>query len=141
MSEKIKKSSSSISFSLSKWFRRISQETPSTTLITAAGLIYAVFILGGGLFTLINHPSPAAYISNNFIFLYPGVSQQFVSDTIISATLYVLGFVGLLMIYQSTKSAYKPRQAYMMLIIGVALVLLSYTFLEGAINFKSHYNG
>ena len=31
----------------------------------------------------------------------------------------LLGFVGLLAIYQSTKSAYKPRQAYMLLVIGV----------------------
>jgi hypothetical protein len=51
--------------------------------------------------------------------------------------LYALGFVGLLMIYQSTKSAYKPRQAYMMLIIGVTFILLAYIFLEGAINFKA----
>ncbi len=141
MSEKIKKSSSSLSFSLSKWFKRISQGAPSTTIITMAGIIYTIFILGGGLFTLITRPSPAAYVSNQFLFLYPGISSQFVSDTIISVTLYALGFIGMLMIYQSTKSAYKPRQAYMMLIIGVAFVLLAYTFLEGAINFKSHYGG
>ena len=40
-------------------------------------------------------------------------------------------------IYQSSKSAYKPRQAYMMLVIGVTLLLIAYIFLEGAIAFKS----
>jgi len=49
-----------------------------------------------------------------------------------------LGFMGLLAIYQSTKSAYKPRQAYMLLIIGVALLLLSFVFLEGSISFKAN---
>jgi len=50
--------------------------------------------------------------------------------------LYAIGFVGLLAIYQSTKYAYKPRQAYMMMVIGVALLLLAYIFLEDVILIK-----
>ena len=50
--------------------------------------------------------------------------------------LYAIGFVGLLAVYQSTKYAYKPRQAYMTLIIGVTLLLLAYIFLEDAILIK-----
>jgi hypothetical protein len=140
MSVKSKKNvsqSSSLSFSMSRWFRRLSTNAPSVTIITIVAISYVIFILGGGLFTLIMRPLPA-YISNTAVyFLYPQLSNQFISDTIISAILYALGFVGLLMIYQSTKSAYKPRQAYMMLVIGVTFLLLSYIFLEGSINFKS----
>jgi hypothetical protein len=101
------------------------------------GVAYAIFILGGGLFTLINRPAPSLYINNKFYFLYPNISSQFISDTAISVILYGLGFVGLYTIYQSSKSAYKPRQAYMMLVIGVTLLLLAYIFLEGAISFKT----
>ena len=137
MSNKIKKSSSNVSFSLSRWFRRISSSAPSLTLITIVGISYAIFIFGGGLYTLISHPLPSAYVNGRFYFLYPDISNQFISDTVVSAILYALGFVGLLMIYQSSKSAYKPRQAYMMLIIGVTFLLLAYIFLEGAINFKA----
>ena len=137
MSDKIKKSSSSLSFSLSRWFRRISTNAPSASILMIAGILYAIFILGGGLYTLINHPQPAAFVNNNFYFLYPNLSAQFISDTVISAILYGLGFVGLFMIYQSTKSAYKPRQAYMILIIGVTFLLISYIFLEAAIQYKS----
>ena len=136
MSSKIKKSSSSVSFSLSRWFRRVSTTAPSSLLITVVGIAYAVFILGGGLFTLITHPLPSAYVSGKFYFLYPSLSSQFISDTVIAAILYAFGFIGLFAIYQSTKSAYNPRQAYMMLVIGVAFLLLSYIFLEGAISFK-----
>ncbi len=50
--------------------------------------------------------------------------------------LYAIGFAGLLAVYQSTKYAYKPRQAYMMLVIGVTLLLLAYIFLEDAIQIK-----
>ena len=129
MTSKLKKSSESMSFSLSRWFRKFSRNAPTAFIITAVGIFYAVFLFGGGLYTLINHPQPSAYVN---------ISSQFISDTLISVTLYVLGFFGLLAIYQSTKSAYKPRQAYMLLIVGVALLLLSYVFLEGAISFKAN---
>ena len=138
MSGKIKKSSENMSFSLSRWFRRLSTNAPALTVITILGLSYAIFLFGGGLYTLIEKPIPSYYDGSKFYFLDPtGLSSQFVSDTIISVTLYVMGFVGLLSIYQSTKSAYKPRQAYMLLVIGVTFVLLSYLFLETAVMIKS----
>jgi|SRR5208283_1606392 len=137
MSSKLKKQSSSLSFSLSRWFRRVSTTTPSALALTLAGIVYSVFLLGGGLYTLITRPAPSAYVNGVFYFLYPSISSQFVSDTIIAAILYGFGFLGLFVIYQSTKSAYNPRQAYMMLIIGVAFLLISYIFLEGAISFKT----
>jgi hypothetical protein len=138
MTSKIKKSSSDMSFSLSRWFRRVSTTAPSAFIVTLVGLSYAIFLFGGGLFALINQPITSFYNSNTgqFFFLYPDISNQFISDSLIAVSLYGLGFVGLLAIYQSTKSAYKPRQAYMMLIVGVALLLLAYMFLEGSISFK-----
>ena len=138
MSSKIKKRSSSVSFSLSRWFRRVSTTTPSGLLITVVGILYCVFIFGGGLYTLITRPAPSAYVGGQFYFLYPSISSQFVSDTIIACILYGFGFIGLFAIYQSTKSAYNPRQAYMLLVIGVAFLLMSYIFLEGAIAFKTN---
>lgn len=137
MTTKLKKSSSELSFSLSRWFRKLSTNAPTAFILTVVGVSYAVFLLGGGLYTLINRPLPSAYVNNQFYFLYPDLGSQFVADTIISVTLYALGFVGLMAIYQSTKSAYKPRQAYMLLVVGVTFLLLSYVFLEGAIRFKS----
>jgi len=137
MSSKIKKSSSSVSFSLSRWFRKISTAAPSSLIITVVGISYAMFIFGGGLYTLISHPLPSAYYNGKFYFLYPSISSQFISDTVVSMILYALGFIGLFIIYQSTKSAYKPRQAYMMLVIGVTFLLLAYIFLEGAISLKA----
>ena len=139
MTSKLKKSSSNMSFSLSRWFRKISTNAPSAFIVTVVGISYAIFLFGGGLFTLINHPISLLPTSTaNSSSCTQTSAHQFISDTIISVTLYALGFVGLLAIYQSTKSAYKPRQAYMMLIIGVTLLLLSYVFLEGSIQFKAN---
>jgi hypothetical protein len=142
MTSKLKKSSSSMSFSLSRWFRKITTNAPTAFIISVVGLAYVVFLFGGGLYTLIGPDAashqPSAYVNGRFYFLYPDISHQFISDTIISAILYSLGFVGLLAIYQSSKSAYKPRQAYMLLVIGIAFLLLSYVFLEGSIAFKQN---
>ena len=136
MTSKLKKTSSEMSFSLSRWFRKLTTNAPTAFIVTVVGISYAVFLFGGGLYTLINHPQPSAYVNNQFYFLYPDIGSQFIADTLISATLYALGFMGLIFIYQSSKSAYKPRQAYMMMVIGVAFVLLAYVFLEGSIQFK-----
>ncbi|MGD6810193.1 MAG: hypothetical protein ACQCN3_10895 [Candidatus Bathyarchaeia archaeon] len=134
---------SSLSFSLSKWFKKILTTHPSTLIITVIFIVYALFLLGGGLFTITSEnilPSWYNPNSGRFYFLYPDISNQFVADTVVSMMLYLMGFVGLLSVYQSTKSANKPRQAYMLMIVGVSLVLLSYIFLEGAINFKANGN-
>jgi hypothetical protein len=140
MSNKIKKTSGDLSFSLSRWLRKVSTNAPSSFIVTLTGLAYAIFLFGGGLYTLIGPDAaahqPSAYVNGRFFFLYPDISHQFISDTLISVILYALGFVGLLMVYQSSKSAYKPRQAYMMLVVGVTFLLLAYLFLEGSIGFK-----
>jgi hypothetical protein len=132
MSGKIRKSSEDLSFSLSRWFRRMST-APTTAIVTFVGISYAIFLFGGGLYTLINQPIPAYPTSTGYLFLYPDLSEQFGADTIVSVFLYTLGFVGLLTIYRSSKSTSNPRQAYMMLIVGVTFLLLAYIFLESAI--------
>ena len=101
-----------------------------TTIVVA----FAVFLFGGGLLTIITQPPVTVYTQQGrFLFLYPDLSGQFVMDTFLSAMLYALGLVGLLLMYRSTKNAFKPRQAYMGMIVGVSLVLLAYIFLEGSI--------
>ena len=136
MSRKVKKQASSMSFSLSRWFSKISTAKPSALITSIIVISSAVFLFGGGLYTIIIQPLPSAYYNNRFYFLYPDLSAQFISDTVIATTLYALGFIGLLAIYQSTKYAYKPRQAYMMLAVGVALLFLAYIFLEDSIQIK-----
>jgi hypothetical protein len=136
MSKKVKRRASSMSFSLSRWFRRISTTKPSSFVISIIVIAYTIFLFGGGLYTIITQPLPALYYGQSFLFLYPELGSQFISDTVIAVMLYAIGFVGLLAVYQSTKYAYKPRQAYMMLVIGVTLLLLAYIFLEDAILIK-----
>jgi hypothetical protein len=136
MARTLKKSISSLSFSLNRVYRAISTARPSNLVIPFLSIAFAVFLFGGGLYDMIMKPLPAVYYGGTFLFLYPSLSDQFISDSIISMTVYALGIIGLLAIYQSTKSLYKPRQAYMMLIVGIVLVLLAYIFLEASIKMK-----
>jgi len=141
MAKKVKKQTSSMPFSLSRWFRRISTAQPSTFILSIIISVSAVFLFGGGLYTVIMHPIIYAYYSNRFYFIFSRslggtIGEQFGAESIISNALYMIGLIGLLVIYQSTKYAYKPRQAYMMLIIGVALLFIAYIFLEDVMNIK-----
>lgn len=136
MSDKVKKQASSLSFSLSKWFRRISTAKPSTFIISIAVIGGAIFLLGGGLYDIIAQPLIAFYNGQRFYFLYPDVSSQFIFDTVVSGILYLAGFAGLLAIYQSSRHAYNPRQAYMTMIVGVALLSIAYIFVEYFIHIK-----
>jgi hypothetical protein len=144
MSKKDKKpvpsSQSDLSFSLSRWYRKVVTTKPSNFVVTVVIIGLAIFLFSGGLFSITRENIMASWFNENtgrFYFLFPDLSDQFISDTVISMMLYTLGFAGLITIYQSTKSVYKPRQAYMMLIIGISFVLLSYLFLESAISIKA----
>ena len=136
MSRKVKKSVSSLPYSMNRLYRRISTAKPSTLILGIIAIAIAIFLFGGGLYNVIMQPLPAVYYGGRFIFLYPQLSEQFITDSIVATILYSLGIVGLIAIYQSTKYAYKPRQAYMMLLMGVALLFLAYIFLESAIRIK-----
>ncbi|MCW4011203.1 MAG: OST3/OST6 family protein [Candidatus Bathyarchaeota archaeon] len=136
MSDKAKKQASSLSFTLSQWFSKISTMKPSSLLVTGVVIGTALFLFGGGIYDIINQPYPAVYYNSRFYFLYPQLSEQFIFDTVISVILYAMGFVGLIALYQSSKHAYSPRQAYMTMVVGVTLLFLAYLFLEYFIRLK-----
>lgn len=133
MSKGIKKGISSLSFSMSKLYKRISTTKQSNLVIPIISISIAIFLLGGGLYSMIVKPLPAVYYGGRFLFLYPQLSEQFISDSMVAVALYTFGIIGLIVIYQSTKNIYKPRQAYMMLLAGIVLSLIAYIFLEAVI--------
>ena len=136
MSRTIKKKISSMSYSLNGLYRKISTVKPSTFILSIITIAIAIFLFGGGLYNLTVKPYSAVYSQGRFVLVYPSLSEQFVADSIAAIILYSFGTVGLIVIYQSTKYAYKPRQAYMMFIVGAVLLLLAYIFLESAIQQK-----
>jgi len=98
----------------------------------------AIFLLGGGVYDLLQQGAvPVAAFTEIggqgrllFFFPYPSLNDQFIAESAFIMVLYALGAAGLLITYQSTKYAYKPRQAYITLIAGLVFVLLAFLFLE-----------
>jgi hypothetical protein len=124
-----------LSFKLQKLYRRLSAAKPSNRVLALIVIAIAIFLFGGGLYLIIVKPFPAVYYGGRFLFVYPQLSEQWVSDSIIAMTLFAFGVVGLLLIYQSTKYAYNPRQAYLVFLMGAALVLISYISIEAILHY------
>lgn len=129
MSHKTKRKNYSNTASFERWIRKISDTKPSSLVITIILLVYAVFLFGGGVFSVVSPIFPP-YTGSTFLFIYPELTSQFISETVMAPILFAMGFGGVYFLYKSTKYAYKPRQAYMTAIIGVSLLLLAYIALE-----------
>jgi hypothetical protein len=136
MSRAVKRRVSSLSFSVNRLYRTIINAKPSSLLIPTLTIAFAIFLFAGGIYDLIQKPLAAVYYNNAFLFLNPYLTEQFISDSVLAAIIYSMGAIGLIAVYQSTKYIYKPRQAYMMLIIGLALAFMAYIFLQLAIQVK-----
>ena len=110
-------------------------------ILSVVAIAFSIFLFGGGIYNLVNRPLPSAYVElpggGRFIFLYPQLSEQFITDSIVATTLYSLGVIGALSLYQSTKYVYKPRQAYLMFLVGLILLILAYAFIEITIESKT----
>lgn len=135
MVHRAKRTFTSLSYSLQKFYRRLSTVKPSNVVLAAMAIAVAIFLFGGGLYLIIVKPYPAVYYGGRFLFVYPQLSEQWVSDSLIAMTLFAFGVIGLLLMYQSTKYAYNPRQAYLVFMIGAALVIISYISIEAIIRY------
>lgn len=136
MSRKVKRQISSASFSVSKLYQRILKLKISTFIISIVVIGFTIFMLGGGLYDLIQAPLPAASYQGRILIVYPGLSDQFVGDSVVAMTIYAVGVAGIMFMYQSTRYAYKPRQANMMLMIGIIFLFIAFVFLEATIAYK-----
>jgi len=140
VSNKVKRRMSSLSYSINKFYRKISTTRPSTIVLSIVAMAVAIVLFGGGIYSVVTGPLPSAYVDlpsgGRFIFLYPQLSEQFIGEGVVVMILYSLGIIGAIAMYQSTKYAYKPRQAYLMFLVGVIFLVLAYILLENALQIK-----
>jgi hypothetical protein len=98
---------------------------PSTTVLTLIILAFVGFVLAGGIYDITNHPIALLSSSNGYSVLISGtLGEQTLNESLIAAFLYLLGLAGLYMLLRSTRYAYRPRNAYLMLILGTLTTLL-----------------
>lgn len=102
-----------------------SRRKPSTTVLLILVLGIVTFILMGGIYDILEHPISLLPTPGGYKVLIPGtLGQQTINESLIAGFLYMLGFGGLYMLLRSTRYAYRPRNAYLLLIVGMLVVLL-----------------
>ena len=98
---------------------------PSTTVALLAVIAVVGFILAGGIYDLLENPISLLPTPSGYSLLIKGtLGQQTLNESLVAAFLYMLGLGGLYMLLRSTRFAYRPRNAYLLLILGTLTVLL-----------------
>jgi hypothetical protein len=99
----------------------------SWTILFIAAIGLATFFLAGGIYDLLEKPVsllPRAS-QQGWTFIYPGgLGGQTLNESLLSAILYLIGVAGFYMLFRSTRFAYRPRNAYILLIIGFVTTLI-----------------
>lgn len=108
---------------------------PSILVIATIVVAGSIFLLGGGIYDLLEKPLTAIVASGGrIVVIYPyALNEQFLVESIIVMALYAIGVVGFFLTYQSTKYAYRPRQAFILLLVGCVLIITAYLLMENTL--------
>jgi len=144
MYRKLKQKLSSLIYSLQKAAWKTATYRPSPHLIALIVMGISIFLLGGGVYDILNAstiPSVIPLNGNRFIFFYPYyLHEQILTESIVVMILYALGASGLWLIYRSTKYVRSPRQVSFLLRIGVALIILAFVAVEIVLYWKLNFS-
>lgn len=94
------------------------------TLITASIVLFTAFIVGGGIYDLLDDPPTIIRVPWGFTSVHYMLNEQTLIESLMSMVLNVLVFAGLFLSYRGVQVIYDSKRATMMLIVGIALTLL-----------------
>jgi len=138
VTNRIEKWFASIGFGLRKAYWKILTAKPSIFIVATIVTAFSLFLLSGGIYDILEKPLTAIPFGRGVLFFYPGLYAQVIVESVGVMISYAMGVAGIILMYQSTKYAYKPRQAYMMLLSGVVLILIAYFYIESLV-FQKFY--
>ena len=123
---------SSLGFSMQKAYWKMVTAKPSTFATAVIVVATSIFLLGGGIYDLLEKPLLLIVAAGGrIITYYPyALNEQFLVESVIVMITYALAVGGFLVTYQSTKYAYRSRQAYRLLLVGCVLIVIAYIFIE-----------
>ena len=104
---------------------KIPRKTPSPDAFFILAMSFILFILGGGMFVVVNYKS----LPEGFMVIGE-LTRQTVIEGLVAFTFMIIGFIGFMVIYQSTKHVYRPNYAKTLLLIGIVLALIGYVGLN-----------
>jgi hypothetical protein len=98
---------------------------PSTSLITVLFIAISIFILGGGLYVILEGPMAFLPSATRPIFYYPGIAEQTASESLYFIFFLTMGVSGGFLALWSTRFTYRPREAKILLLVGVIMLGLA----------------
>jgi hypothetical protein len=116
-------------------FPRISSLKPSNSIIVLIILTLSIFILGGGVYDIMEQPLAVLPTPGNPGY-YPDITHQFLTESISFIFFLIIGISGGYISYRSTRYAYRPREAKMFLAIGVLMLFVAIVGSELALQTK-----
>ncbi|HET7405042.1 MAG TPA: hypothetical protein VFJ63_02905 [Candidatus Bathyarchaeia archaeon] len=122
---KLKRSLNNLAFRMS--FVKLAPGSSRPLLPVAEFLIvgFTIFVLAGGLFVLTQGSQGLLNRSSGLTFVYPGdINNQTAQEAIFATLVYALGFLGIYMMFMSTRYAYRPKRAYSYLGFGMMLAII-----------------
>lgn len=114
---------------------RISAIKPSNSIIILIILALSIFILGGGVYDIMEQPLAVLPTPGNPGY-YPDIARQFLTESISFIFFLIIGISGGYIAFRSTRYAYRPREAQMFLAIGIIMLFMAIIGSELALQTK-----
>ena len=109
---------------LTRAYRRLSAYKPSPFLLAVLAVAATIFLFGGGLYDLIMSPVVVIPRPGALWVTYPyTMLEQTLMESMISMLYFAFGFIGLYLMYESTKYASEPYRAWVRFILGLLILI------------------
>ncbi|MFC1802473.1 hypothetical protein ACFL0D_00740 [Thermoproteota archaeon] len=121
---------SSVGKLLGKAFRKTGKASKiqiSRKYISIAVVVFCLFILGGGIYNILENPPTIIPLQNGYSSLHPYINEQTVTEGYIIMLTNGAIVVGFYMAYRSTQVAYNRTSANRWLMAGIALIILGFS--------------
>ncbi|GAB4316410.1 MAG: hypothetical protein Kow0069_18590 [Promethearchaeota archaeon] len=118
--------------------KNIAISTPPRLLGLLATYIFSFWLMMGGIYLWIRDQiALGADQRGNAVWLYPGIHDAFIIESIVAAAIIFIGAGGFYVMYESTKHATNPPYAWKLLALGLMMGLLSFVAIQRIIDLKS----
>ena len=89
-------------------------------------ILFCLFILGGGIYNLLEHPRSIIPLQTGYTSLHPYMNEQTSTEGYVIMLINAFTIAGFYMTYRSTQVAYNRTSANRWLMAGIALIVLGF---------------
>jgi hypothetical protein len=94
--------------------------------ISFAVVAFCIFILGGGVYNILDNPPSIIPLQNGYSSLHPYMSEQTSTEGYVVMLINAFIIIGFYMAYHSSQIAYNRTSANRWLMAGIALIMLGF---------------